>query len=334
MSEVDKIINKIKKDFKPVYLVYSEEEYLLKEFKDKFINTFIDQKIRDFNLTKIDDQENFAKKIKNYILTVPMTGSTRYIIARCENYFVNKNKDDGLLISLLEKFPKTAVLLVLIQGSIDQRLKINKTLKKTGEIIKLEAPRYQQLDKWIQKKFTDNNKRIEQKGIKFLEHMFNNNLQRLDKEIEKIITCYYEKDIINYQDIRKIISKDRLLEDNVIFSFLDAMSGKEKGKSLKILDEMIRAGEHPLKIVAMIGRQIRLLMCVKELKEKGYSPDRAAKILDEHPYPIKKCFSYCDNFQQQELEVFLENILEANYDLVTGKYIDRKMALELTLLKI
>ncbi|MFW6269262.1 MAG: DNA polymerase III subunit delta, partial [Bacillota bacterium] len=195
-------------------------------------------------------------------------------------------------------------------------------------------PRYKKLDSWIVEKFKEKNKKVDKKSINLLEHMFNNKLDRLNSEIEKIVTCFPEKELINFKDIKKIISKDRLLKQNIIFDFVDALSKKEKGKAIKILNEMIEAGEIPLMILAMVTRQIRLLLSVKELKNQGNSSQKIADILNEHPYPIKKCYRFSDNFTVEELEILLERVLETNLDMVTGKYDNNKIALEMTLLEI
>ena len=336
MKQIEKIIKKEIDQLKPVYLVSSEDSYLLEKCEEKFLNKFNADDLSDFNITRLEEGDykegEFVNKLINQVSTLPLISKKRLVVVKCENIFQKKSKYDDQIIKLLENFPESTILLVIIPGSIDKRLKINKTVKKTGKIIELKPPGYKELDRWISKQFTDKGKKIDKKSIKFLEHMFNNNLKRLATEIEKIITCYYEKELITFDDIKKIISKDRFLKDDIIFSFLDNLSERKKKKALSLLNEMIENGEFPLKILFMISRQIRLLLSVKELKNEIKSPNKIAGILGEHPYPIKKCFKSCENFTGEELELLLEKLLEANHSILTGKYSD-KMALEMTLLE-
>lgn len=335
MADIDKILNKEKGNLKSVYLIYGSEKFLLENMVDKFLEKFVPEEIRGFNLTFLeDDHSQFVKSLKNKVKTLPVMSQKRFVIVNCSEFFKSKNSQDKSLIKLFNDFPETTVLLIVVNGKIDKRIKINKEVKKIGKIIELEPPKYKNLDKWIKNKFADYDKQVGRKAVALLEDMFNNNLQRLESEIEKIITYNFNNDLIRYRDIKKVISRDRLLEDNIIFSLTDALSEKKKKKAVKILNEMINQGESPLMILAMIVRQLRLLLQVKVLKIEGKKHKKIAKILKQHPYPVKKCYYQSDNFSEEGLEMLLERFLEANHDIVTGKYKNEKMALELALLDL
>ena len=335
MSELEKILKTTLSEQPPFYLVYGEEDYLINQFVEQYVEKFVDEDIKDFNLSFIDDsQKNFIQNLKNSLVTVPIMSKQRFVVANCEEYFVSKSSQDDKLISILTNIPETSRLIIAVYGKIDGRIKLNKTVKKVGQTVHRKPPRFQNLDNWIKEEFVRRGKQIDKKGISLLEHMFNNNLQQLSVEIDKIVTCFYEQEKITDMDIKKIVSQDRLLEDDVIFSFLDAFSQRNKGKALQILREMLYIGEYPLSILAMINRQLRLLISIKELKQEGNAPREIASILNQHPYPVKKCFSTCDNFSFLELEKFMERVLQANLELVTGRYQNKDLALELILLKM
>lgn len=328
-----KILDKRIDQLKPVYLLYSEEKYLLDEFVDEFINKFIDDGIKDFNFNYIDDEEeNFVNILKSQVNTLPVMADKRFIIVKSENFFKKKTSQDNQLIKLFNNFPDTTILLILIEGKIDKRLKIIKSIKKTGEVVEINPLKYKDLDDWIKIQFKSKGKKVDKTVIETLKKMFNNELQLLESEIEKIITFNYEKEFINVSDVLDIISKDRLINDEEIFSFTDALIGKEKGKALKILNEMIEDGAVPFMILGTIVWQLNLLLSVKELKKKGLNPDQIAKVIKKHPYPVKKSYRQSDNFTLEEIELLMEKFLKANYDIVTGKY-NEKMALEMAILK-
>lgn len=335
MSQIDKIIKKAENKLESVYLLYSSEKYLLDNFRKKFKEELIPEEIRDFNLSYLDDDDSdFIKKLLSKSKTLPTFAEKRFVIVNCNNYFTKKSSEDEKIISLFNNFPETTVLILLIDGKIDRRIKLNKTTAKAGEVIELNPPKYKNLDKWIEDRFNEYQKKIDRKGINLLEKMFDNNLQLLENEIEKIVTCYIEKDHINLADVKEVISRDKMMKENIIFSLTDALSNRDRAVTINILNDMVRNGESPLMILSMISRQLRLLIQVKELKEKGYRHKKIASILKEHPYPVKKCYRQSDNFSSKELELFLERFLEANLDIITGKYKDKKTALEMAMLNI
>ncbi|MGM0436978.1 MAG: DNA polymerase III subunit delta [Bacillota bacterium] len=335
MSQTEKILNKKLNDLNSIYLIYSNEKYLLEEFRKKFENKFVANNIRDFNLNYIDDDNpDFIQSLKSKTKTLPTFAEKRFIIANCKNYFLQKNSGDSQLIKLFNDFSETTILLLLVKGKIDKRLKVNKSVKNNGVILELQPPKYKNLDNWIRKKFKEKGKTIDKRSINLLEEMFSNNLQLLEKEIEKIDSCFFDKKSVNKNDIRKIISRDKTMKEDVIFSLTDALSERNKEKAITLFNEMINNGENPLMILTMIKRQIRLLIQVKELKAKGYKYKKIANILKEHPYPIKKCFYQVDNFKSEELDILLERFLEANIDILTGKYKEKKVAVEMAMLNI
>jgi len=197
----------------------------------------------------------------------------------------------------------------------------------------LKAPRKYDLDKWIRGKFKTEDIEINKEGILLLEKMFNNELNILNQEINKIINFCQGKNRVVVDDILKIISRDKLLEEKVIFNLMDYFSERKSKKALLLLNEMLDRGESPLLILAMIIRQINLLLQVKDLKKSGKSSDEIARYLKIHPYPVKKCFKQENNFTEGELIDILDRFLQANLEIVTGKYTNQKMALEIAILE-
>ncbi|MEJ6951120.1 DNA polymerase III subunit delta [Natronospora cellulosivora (SeqCode)] len=331
MDNLSKILKMNLDQLKSLYIVSSSNRFLLNSFKEKFIDKFVDESIKDFNYTYLEDGENFAYSLKNQANTPPIMSEKRFIVARTKDYFVNKQEKDNVLLSLFNNFPDTTIMLILVDGKMDGRLKISSVAKKNGEIIKVTAPKFADLNKWIVAEFKKRNKKVDGRSVKYLEQMFNNDLQVLGSEIEKISLYKVNEENIYLEDIIEIISKDRLIEDDMIFKLTDALLSKNIRIAIIILKEIIKDGGIPLRILATMIWQIKLLLQVKVLKKQGNSIQQIARILKRHQYPIKKCYQISDNFTEKELELILERFLEANLNIVTGKY-EGELALELAII--
>lgn len=327
MSVLEKILNNSINKLKPVYLIYGEENYILNDFKERFIAKFITHKVSDFDYTFIGGTENFAATLKNKANTPPFMGKKRYIIARTGDFFLMKQEGDTLLINLFNNFPETTILFILVEGRIKKNLKVVRELKKIGEILEITAPRFADLDNWIINEFSKRGKVVDKQGIRLLEQTFSNNLHMLESEIEKISLYIKDSQKIELDDIKVIISKDRVVEDNLIFSLTEALVSDKTDEAILILNELLQNGGIPLKILGTIVWQIKLLLSVKELKKKGRSIHDISSRLKVHQYPIKKSYGKTDNFTEEELEIMLERFLEANFNIVSGKY-QPVMALE------
>lgn len=331
MKKIDNILKLSLDELKSLYIISSEDRYILSDFKEKFVEKFIDEDIRDFNFTYIEEREDLPLLLKNQVNTPPIMSDKRFIIVRTSAYFTAKQGKEELIVSLFNNYPDTTITLILVDGKINNRLKIVKDAKEIGDVLKVSAPKYAELDKWILTEFKKRGKNIDHSSVKFLEQMFNNNLQRLESEIDKIILYKINKDMIKLEDILQIVSKDKLIEDSLVFKLTDALMLRKKGEAVKVLRQMLDGGAIPLVILGTITWQIRLLLSVKILKEKGNNIGKIARILKSHQYPVKKCYKYSDNFSEKELEDILERLLEANKNIVTGIYIP-ELALEMAII--
>lgn len=322
-------------DLNNVYLLIGDEEYLLKEFIDQFITEFVDEEFKDFNFDTIDDDnDNFLTKLNNSINQLPFMVDRRITILNGSRLFTNqfKKAEAERLRDLLDDFAETSILLVKTTNQPDKRRKLYKTFKQAGRVLEFENLKYKTLDKWIEKKAKKLGNKIEPKAVKLLEEMFNNNLQRLDSELQKISTFLGQEELITIEKVRQIISKDRLLKENIIFDFVDAIGRQNNEQALHLLKQMIDNGQSEIGLLIMIVRQIRLILQSKELYRQGKNSQQIANRLDQHPYPIKKCIKQGKNFSVTELEDILEQLLESNVNMVTGA--DKELELELLILKL
>src|SRR5690606_13127029 len=77
------------------------------------------------------------------------------------------------------------------------------------------------------------------------------------------------------------------LSQYAIFDFVDALADGKAGMALRRLDELLRCGEPPLLVLAMIGRQFRLLFAA--IAWRGGSPKELAKEMGlRSEYPAQK----------------------------------------------
>ncbi len=316
-----------------IYYIFAENSYLRNKFKKLFVYKFIHEEIRGFNLSYINPGDEYLKRLGAAVQTPPMGADKRFVISNFEEGESLNKAEQEKLINILSQIDESCTLLFLTANKIDKRKKLYKALKKKAKYFEFKTPRYRDLDQWIVKKFGEYNKKIDRQTVRILENMFSNKLEILDSEIEKIITRYPDKNKISYYDIKNIISREKFLEDEEIFNFLDLIGDKKTDKALLSLKEMLNKGVYPLYLLTMLKNQIELLMQVKFYSQYTHDNKKIASKLNKHPYPVKKALGRSKNFTQLELERILEEILRANYHFLTGYYPDQNTALEMIIIK-
>jgi DNA polymerase-3 subunit delta len=324
---------KNEKQAKKLYYIYAENSYLRNKFKEKFIAKFVPEEVRDFNLSYVNPGDDYLKRLSSAVQTPPMGAEKRFVISHFSEDDSLKKEEKQRLLKIFKNLDQSTCLLFLTANKIDKRKKFYLSLKKIAVYQEFETPRYRDLDRWINERFKSYNKKIDNQSVKMLENMFSNKLEILNSEIEKIITRYPDKHNISYYDLKNIISREKFLEDEEIFNFLDLIGDKKTDQALLTLKEMLNKGVYPLYLLTMLKNQIELLMQVKFYSQYTHDNRKIAKKINKHPYPVKKAMQRSRNFSQKELENILEEILRANYHFLTGYYPDQNTALEMIIIK-
>lgn len=113
-----------------------------------------------------------------------------------------------------------------------------------------------------------------------------------------------------------------------IFSLVDAIGQRRNKAAATLLHRKLEAGDEPLYLMAMVVRQIRLLIQVKEGLMAGDRPDEIAHRAKIHPYVTGKLVRQAGNFELVQLEAIHRQLLEVDVAIKTGR-IDPAVALEL-----
>lgn len=91
--------------------------------------------------------------------------------------------------------------------------------------------------------------------------------------------------------------------DENIFHFTDAIAKKQQPLALRLLHDQLQAGTHPTYLIAMLARQLMLLLQVKD------NPATAAG----HPYAIQKAQQHARRFEVSHLQQLHDGLVELDW---------------------
>ena len=101
---------------------------------------------------------------------------------------------------------------------------------------------------------------------------------------------------------------------------------------MKIYRGLLLYKEEPVKILAMIVRQFRLMLQVGIFTAQGKSPAEIAKLLEQRDFVIKKCIQQSRNFTADILKKALKDSLDTDYSIKSGQMAP-DIAVELLIVK-
>lgn len=147
--------------------------------------------------------------------------------------------------------------------------------------------------------------------VKLISHCLGD-LNRICLEIKKLCDYTQNKTVITAKMVEEMVAKDTELK---VFDLTTNMSQKNVERAHKVLFDMLRAGEPPIKILGLISGHFRRMFFAKI--NKGTNAE-LAKALGCKEYAIVKAKEQASNFSAKELKEVQNLLLEADYDIKSG----------------
>lgn len=314
------------KEFKNIYLLCGEEDFLISWYKKKLLTALGAEK-GSMNFNEYYGRGLNAPAIIDIAETMPFFGERRVILIEESGIF--KDGCDELADYLKDCCQST--YFVFVEHSIDRKRRMYTTLKKYGYIAEAKAYTPQKLAEWIQgimaKKY---GKRIHDRTVQYFIQKSGTDMYSLSEEMKKLRDYTEGRELVEAADIDAICTV--CIEDRV-FELTEAVTQKDAKKALERYYELVALRESPVKIIALIAREFNMLLQTKELSGSTASQQVIASKIGAAPWLVGRYMARCRNLSIGYLRRALEKTIEMDTALKTG-LIDQGMAVELLIASV
>jgi DNA polymerase-3 subunit delta len=326
-----------KGSFGPLYVCYGTESYLIQEFIQKLTSRLIDPQDAAFAVSKYDLAETPIDTIVEEAEELPFIGPRKLIIATNALFLTGakestkiEHKPERLLEYLKSPVDFSVIVLTVNAEKLDERKKLVKSLKEKDCLVACTSLSAEELGQWVRGE-------AEKAGISFAYGALDEfimytgtNLQALSSELDKCAMFIGRGGTITSDVLEQLVT--RSIEQN-IFILIEHIVQLKLDKAFTMLADLFRRKEEPIKIMALIARQFRIMYQVKDLQQQGYSQQQMASQLSLHPYAVKIAAGQSNRFEVAQLAGILSQLADLDYQMKSGK-IDKALGLELFLLKL
>ena len=171
--------------------------------------------------------------------------------------------------ALIPDVPEFCRLVFLEEQLISEKDSILRVIRGVGGFVKEHRLDEGRLPIWIRDRARRLGCKISIEAIEELAAAVGPEARLLNSELTKLAT-YCGDDTIEAKHVRMLVSDARKAN---VFAMVDAIGSRQPDAVLREIRKLLGEGDHPLRIMAMVVRQFRLLIQVKELTEQGASPD-------------------------------------------------------------
>ncbi len=310
------------------YVFHGSDEFTRAETLAEFRGRLGPADTADLNTTYLDGRKASLAELHHACDAIPFLAEKRLVIV--EGLLARAAKQEKLLDELAEyllRLPETTRLVFVEEDPLPDNHPILRLAKQDahGYAKRFDPPDAKALPHWIAERVDKHGGEIEPRAAAQLAAAVGADLRLLDQEMVKLVTYVNAERPITTADVDEVVP---YAQAAVIFDLVDALGRRDGRTAAQTLHRLLDAGEHPLGLLAMIVRQFRLLIQVKELKVEGADSRAIAKELGIHPFPARKLHNQATYFTPVQLEAVYRHLLETDVDIKSGE-IEAEVALDL-----
>lgn len=309
--------------FKQIYLLYGEEAYLKKQYKDK-LKTALISPDDNMNFSAYEGKDINPKEIIDLAETLPFFADRRVILIENSGFF--KGACDELA-DYLPQVPESTNF-IFVEEEVDKRSRLFKAAKN-GKAVEFTTQSEELITRWILSRLKKEGKNITGNVMQLFLSKTGTDMGNIDRELEKLICYTLDKDIIEAEDVEAITTEQTT---NKIFDMVNAIAEHDQKKALDLYYDLLTLKEPPMRIMYLISRQFQILLNVKDLTSKGFDNNTIAQKAGIPPFAVRRNQSQAKGFSLGQLKQAIADGVEFEEFVKTGRMNDQ-MAVELFIMK-
>ena len=238
--------------------------------------------------------------------TISFFSAARLIIIKQSGLFSGKRKEDA------EEFEKNLKIfdshIVFLESNVDKRTKFYKKFQAIGQIVACETPK--DLTTWVMRHI-----KISKSNAAYFLRYVGNDMYTVFNEMHKL-AAYCAFGEARIEDINAICTQ--ALEAR-IFDLTKATARKQTNTAVSEYQRILDTKESPHVVLAMIIRQVRLMLLCKAGVEKGLSRVQIAKDLKLRDFMVSEALSLGEQYSTDQLIEALHKCQDMDLRLKTSR---------------
>lgn len=302
MKELNEQIQK--GEIRGVYLLYGEENYLVKLFEQKIRRALLTEEDEMMNLSVFSDPKAMPDVLAS-LETLPFMVEKKLVLLR-DMGLCRPGEDQSALTEAIERNLDTTVV-VITETAADKRSQVYKYVAKNGKAVEFAMQGEDALIRWIRREAANDNKKLDESTATFFVHYVGHDMNTLATEWKKLLSVAGPDKAIDRAMIQEVCAPN--IEES-IFKITDNLASKKAASAMRVYSELLSASETPQHVLMMIMRQFRQLLRVKLMLKEGRSQNDIAAELSLFPSVASILIRQSRNFEEAKLEEALETMLD------------------------
>ena len=262
----------------PVYVLVGTERLLIERAVDAVRGAVDSMGAPGFNVEVFDGKGLDAARVVSAAQTLPMMADMRFVLLRHVDAMTPTEQTN--LAEYLDD-PSDSTCLVLTATKLDGRAKLVKAAKKKGYLVEAKPLRGRELREFIRAEAAAREHNIAPQAIEALLDAVGDDLAAIDDAMERLSLFVGASQRIDAEAVATCVTRIRV---ESIWSLVDAIGLKDRRKGIAAAQSLLDDREPPLRLLAMVARQLRIVARMREALSEGLRPQEAAKRAGAPPF--------------------------------------------------
>lgn len=316
-----------------IYVFFGADEYLRDRQVAAMKAKLGDPTTASMNLTVLDGDRFTLAELQENCGAMPFLAEKRLVIVRhFLDRFEKRRSADGpaeppvavkrdkdladQVKAYLPDVPPTTHL-VFVEDAFSEANPLWTPIHAADKFVKpYYAPAGSELTAWIARQVGEAGGEIAPAAAQLLAAYVGSDTRHLVTEIEKLVTYTSGKRPIKEADVEALVAE---VKEATIFQLVDTVASHNGKRGIDLLHTLIDKGESPIYILAMITRQFRMLLQVKEMMGAGATQGEMQSKLQMHPFVVGKVGGQARNFTLERLEAIYRRLVEVDAGIKRGR---------------
>ncbi len=318
-----------------IYVLHGEDDFSKKAFLNALREEVGQIDIRDANTTVLEGPDLKLQRLLEVANVVPFLAERRLVIAegllgRFEEVRPARRRgaargrqNDPLeewkdLPESLSGLPPTT-LLVFLEGRLGRGNPLLSKLSDLAEVKEFRILTGDALSRWLARRKNEMGLNIAPGAEQQLIDLVGGDLWVMQGELEKL-ALYADGETIDREMVQLLVANSR--EAN-IFRTVDMVLGGRTSDALRLIKQMQESGADAGYIIAMLARQLRLMLLAKDLVGQGVPGSEMARRLGlRAEFAVKRTQEQARRHSKEKIVAMYVSLLEADLAIKRGALSD------------
>ncbi|WP_165065551.1 DNA polymerase III subunit delta [Paludisphaera rhizosphaerae] len=315
---------------RPVYVVFGDDPYLRRESIRRAIREEIPGEEADVGVARFEGSSAKLADVIDELRTLPFFSKRRVVVIDEADPFVTAYRKE--LEDYVEA-PSRSGSLILVVKSWPSTTRLAKSVAKIGLPIECPGPSEAELLKWLPSYAQGQGAKIGPDAVKLLLELVGPELGLLTAEIDKLAIATAHIGEIRREDVAKFVEAGRIEE---IWDVVNAATEGRGSEAVKLLDDLIAKGEHPVGLLARMSSSLMRLHHAGRLRAARLPLAEACEAagIRTQPFFLQQVTRQHSHLGPRRVDQLPAELLQADLDVKGGSQLHPRVILERLLIRL